>query len=113
MDMLIEATDLLDKTVITDKGKELGIVSNLIIDVKTHTLYELLVDDTNEEIVENAVPVGVPFRWIHSISDHIVLKYFPGKIRLRAIPKEPTGKRKLRVVKKKWGDHGVSRLEWR
>jgi len=111
--MLIEVTDLLDKTVITDKGKELGIVDNVIIDLKSHTLYELLVAETNEEIVENGVPVGVPFRWIHSISDHIVLKYFPGKIRLRAIPKEPTGKRKLRVVKKKWGDHGTTRLEWK
>lgn len=112
--MLIEATDLLDKTVITDKGKDLGIVTNLIVDINKNIVYELLVEDTNEEIVEDAVPVGVPFRWVHSISEqYIILKYFPGKIRLKAVPKEPSGKRKMRVVKKKWGDAGVSRLEWK
>jgi len=115
--MLIEATELIDKTVITDKGMELGTVSNIIIDLNKYTVHELLVENTNEEIVENAVPVGVPFRWIQSIpkQGHIILRYFPGKISLKAIEKEQMDgqKRKMRVIKKKWGEHGTERLEWR
>jgi sporulation protein YlmC with PRC-barrel domain len=113
MDMLIEATNLIDKTVITDKGMELGVVSNVIIDIEKFTIHELLVDNTNEEIVENAIPVGVPFRWVQSISNHIVLRHFPGKVRVKPTEREPSGIRKMRVVKKKWGDDGVNRTEWR
>ena len=113
--MLIEATELIDKTVITDKGMELGTVSNIIIDLNKSQVHELLVDNTNEEIVENAIPVGVPFRWIQSISNHIILRYFPGKIRVKAAEMEAMDgqKRKLRVVKKNFGEHGTNRLEWR
>ncbi|HHD15891.1 MAG TPA: photosystem reaction center subunit H [Euryarchaeota archaeon] len=116
--MLIEATNLEGLEVITDKGLSLGYVEDVIVDLESGEVYELLVSDTNEELVEDGASVGVPYRWIQSISRVVLLKHFPGKIKRKEqfeIPAvSPDGKRrKLRVVKKQYGDGGVGRLGWR
>ena len=116
--MLTEITNLEGLEVITDKGLSLGYVEDVIVDLDNMEVYELLVSDTNEEIVEDGASVGVPYRWIQSISRVVLLKHFPGKIRRKQemeIPAVATDgrKRKLRVVKKEHGDGGVGRLGWR
>ena len=116
--MLTEITNLQNLEVITDKGLSLGYVEDVIVDLDSGEIYELLVSETNEDLVEDAQSVGVPFRWVQSISRVILLKHFPGRIRRKEQFEVPAvaadgKKRKLRVVKKDFGDGGVSRLGWR
>lgn len=118
--MLTEINNLQGMQVITDKGINLGIVDDVIVDIENNDIYEILVTETNPDIVEEGVNVGVPFRWIQSISGSgiILLKYFPGRIRRKGEITLPGviddgRKRKLRVVKKGFGDGGISRTGWR
>jgi sporulation protein YlmC with PRC-barrel domain len=118
MQMLTEITQLEGLEVITDKGLSLGYVEDVIVDLENGEIYELLVSETNEEIVEDGASVGVPYRWIQSISRVVLLKHFPGKIRRKEQFEIPAvaqdgRRRKLRVVRKEHGDGGVGRLGWR
>ena len=116
--MLTEITHLQNLEVLTEKGLSLGVVEDVIVDLENGEIYELLVSDTNPDLVEEGASVGVPYRWVQSISRVILLKHFPGRIKRREqfeIPSLPSDgkRRKLRVVKKDFGDGGVSRLGWR
>ncbi|HDD59789.1 MAG: PRC-barrel domain-containing protein [Thermoplasmata archaeon] len=113
--MLTEITNLYGLEVITNKGVLLGYVDRVIIDVEKGEIYEVVITNTNPELVEGGLDVGIPFRWIQSISRVILLRYFPGRIR-RKMPAEgaypPRTRRKLRVVRKPWGEGGISRVGW-
>ncbi len=116
--MLTEITNLQSLEVITDKGLSLGYVEDVIVDVESGEVYELLISETNEDLVEEGASVGVPFRWVQSISRVVLLKHFPGRIKRREqfeVPAMPADgkRRKLRVVKKDSGDGGMERLSWR
>jgi sporulation protein YlmC with PRC-barrel domain len=116
--MLTEVTNLQEREVITDKGISLGIIEDVIIDLEAGEIYELLISDTNEELVEEGVSVGVPYRWVQSLDRVVILKHFPGRIRRKdqiEIPQVATDgrKRKLRVVKRASGDQGIARMGWR
>lgn len=116
--MLTEVTNLQGREVITDKGVSLGIIEDTILDLETGELYELLVTDTNEELVEEGVNVGVPYRWVQSIDRVVLLKHFPGRIKRKDQIEIPTAasdgkRRKLRVVRQTHGEGGISRLGWR
>jgi len=116
--MLTEISNIQNMEVITDKGLSLGIVEDAIVDLETAEVYELLVTQTNPDLVDDGANVGVPYRWIQSISKVILLKHFPGRIKRRAeieIPALPMDgrKRKLRVMRKEGGEGGLSRTGWR
>ena len=118
--MLTEIHNFQGMQVITDKGVNLGTVEDVIVDLDTNDIYELLITETNPDIVEEGVNVGVPFRWVQSISGDriILLKYFPGRITRKneiTMPGviEDGRRRKLRVVKKGYGDGGIGRTGWR
>jgi sporulation protein YlmC with PRC-barrel domain len=112
--MLQEVTELIGLRVYTQKGVLLGVVADVLLDTTTKGAYELLLTDTNPTLVEESRNVAIPFRWVRSISDVVILKYFPGKVKL--VPKEERiyrGRRKLRVPRRRYGEHGISRLPWR
>ena len=116
--MLTEITNLQNLEVITEKGLLLGYVEDVIIDLEDGTVYELFVTETSDELVEDGANVGVPFRWVQSISNRVLLKHFPGRIKRRdqiEIPNLPSDgkKRKLRVVKREGGEGGTTRTGWR
>jgi len=118
--MLTEIVNFQGMQVITDKGISLGYVDDVIVDLETNDIYEFLITETNPDLVEDGVNVGVPYRWVQSISGSgiVLLKYFPGRITRKneiTMPGviEDGRKRKLRVVKKGHGDGGVGRTGWR
>lgn len=111
--MMIEVTNLQDVTVFTHKGKYLGKVEDVILDITNNKIHELLITETNAELVEASRNVGVPYRWVKSITDIIVLRYFPGKIRIKERSDSRWKRRKQRVLKKESREHGVSRKGWR
>ena len=113
--MLIEVTSLYNLEVYTPKGIYLGRINEVLVDVNKNNIYEVILEETNPTIIDDSRSVGVPFRWIDSVSEIVVLKYFPGKIHVKPKLKRHSKKkrRKLRVVKNRKGDHGTSRLPWR
>jgi len=111
--MMIEVTNLRDVTVFTHKGKYLGRVEDVILDITNNKIHELLITETNGELVEQSRDVGVPYRWVKSITDIIVLRYFPGKIRIKARTDTKWKRRKQRVLKKESREHGIGRKGWR
>lgn len=112
---MLEVSNLFDIPVYTQKGKYLGKVYDVQLDITNNKIYELILSETNHELVEDARSVGVPYRWVRSVTDVIILKYFPGRIRIKPRSQKAWRRRKLRVLKResRWGDHGVRRPAWR
>ncbi|UCH89509.1 MAG: PRC-barrel domain-containing protein [Thermoplasmata archaeon] len=113
--MMVEVSNLFDVPVYTHKGIYLGRVYDIQLDITNSKIYEIILSDTNGELVEFSRNIGIPYRWVKSISDVIVLRYFPGKIRVKPKPDKAWRRHKQRVLKSetRWGDHGVSRTKWR
>ena len=80
-----EVTSFLKLPVYTRQGKYVGHVRNIFLDMDEKRVSSLLVTNTNPVIVEGTVDVAVPYRWVNSVGDIIILSYFPDKI---ATPKK-------------------------
>jgi sporulation protein YlmC with PRC-barrel domain len=78
--MLEEASELIGLQVYTSNGIFLGNVNNLVIDLENKRVDGLFVSETNPLLVEESKAVNVPFRWIQSVGDIIILKYFPKRV---------------------------------
>ena len=78
--MLEEASELIGLQVYTSSGIFLGNVNNLVIDLDNKRVDGLFVRETNPLLVEESKAVNVPFRWIQSVGDIIILKYFPKRV---------------------------------
>ena len=78
--MLEEASELMGLQVYTSAGIYLGNVTNLVIDIDKKKVEGLFINETNPLLVEESKAVSVPFRWIQSIGDVIILRYFPKRV---------------------------------
>lgn len=81
--MLEEISEFIGLQVYTSKGIFLGNVSNVIIDVANCKIDSLFVSDTNPLLVEDSRSVAVPYRWVMSIGDIVLLRYFPKRVGFR------------------------------
>jgi len=81
--MLEEASELIGLQVYTSQGLFLGNVSNLVVDVDENKIQGLFVTNTNPTLVEGSKSVNVPYRWISSIGDIVILKYFPKRVAVK------------------------------
>ena len=75
-----EVTSFLKLPVYTRQGKYVGHVRNIFLDMDEKKVSSLLVTNTNPAIVEGTVDVAVPYRWVNSVGDIIILSYFPDKV---------------------------------
>ena len=111
--MLVEVTSMYNLEVYTPKGTYLGRIFEVLLDTRKNEIYELILAETNPTIVDDSRSIGVPFRWVSKISEIVVLRYFPGKIHLKAkIGRHRKIRRKLRVIRRNKMEHGVSRMPW-
>ena len=78
--MLEEASELIGLHVYTSAGIYLGNVTNLVIDIDKKKVEGLFINETNPLLVEESKAVSVPFRWIQSVGDIIILRYFPKRV---------------------------------
>ncbi len=78
--MLEEASEFIGLQVYTPKGIFLGNVNNLVIDLDNKCIDGFFINETNPLLVEDSRAVNVPYRWIQSIGDIILLKYFPKRV---------------------------------
>lgn len=74
--------------VYTPKGKYVGDVKNVILDIDGKRVDGMYVTKVNPSIMEGDTPVSIPMRWVGAIGDIIILKYFPDKITIPTKAKE-------------------------
>ena len=79
-----EITRFVNLPVYTSTGTFVGHVKNVILDVTGRKLDSLLVGKTNPALVEGGVDVAVPYRWVRSFDDILILSYFPSRVELPA-----------------------------
>ncbi|GEM_PF-402929 len=75
--MLEEVTEIIGREVYTPNAIYLGTVKDVVIDLDTNTIYGLFIERPNPALVEGGISVSVPYRWVSSIGDIVVLRYFP------------------------------------
>jgi sporulation protein YlmC with PRC-barrel domain len=75
-----EVTSFLKLPVYTREGKYVGHVGNVFFDMDEKKVSSLLVTNTNPSVVEGTVDVAVPYRWVNSVGDIVILSYFPEKV---------------------------------
>jgi len=75
-----EVTTFLKLPVYTRQGIYVGHVSNVFIDMDEKRVSQLLVTNTNPTLVEGTSDVAVPYRWVNSIGDIVILSYFPERV---------------------------------
>ena len=111
--MLTEITSLYNLEVYTPKGLYLGRVYEIMIDTKSKVIYDLILEETNPNLVDESRSIGVPYRWVQTVSEIIVLRYFPGKVHLKPkLGRYRHKRRKLRVIKRTKMEHGITRVPW-
>ena len=86
--MLEEITKLIGLETYTDKGMRLGVVENIRIDVTERVIDGLYFGETNPQLVEGGISITVPYRWVQSVGEVIILKYFPERV---VLPPEMAG----------------------
>jgi sporulation protein YlmC with PRC-barrel domain len=75
-----EVTSFLKLPVYTRDGNYIGHVRNVFLDMDEKRVNSLLVTNTNPSMVEGAVDVAVPYRWVNAVGDIIILSYFPNRV---------------------------------
>ena len=78
--MMTEVTELIGLEIYTDKGYLLGTIKDILLDVNDQIIYGLYVEKSNLLLVEDGVPVVVPYRWVKAVGDVILLKKFPSYV---------------------------------
>lgn len=80
--MLEEVTSLLGLQIYTNYGVFVGVVNNVIVDIKKHKADSFYVEETNPSIVEASRSITIPYRWVQHVGDIILLKHFPERVEL-------------------------------
>ncbi len=80
--MLEEITSMLGLHIYTNYGVFVGVINNVILDLKKHRAQSLYVEQTNPTLVEDSRSITIPYRWVQNVGDIVLLKHFPEHIEL-------------------------------
>ena len=58
-------------------GRLLGTVHDAVVEHASLSCTHLFVTDTPEDLVEGSIHVAIPWRWVRSIGDVVILRWFP------------------------------------
>ncbi|MEF8873417.1 MAG: PRC-barrel domain-containing protein [Candidatus Thermoplasmatota archaeon] len=78
--MLEESSELIGLQVYTREGMFLGTVDNIVMDIEEGKVDGIFVGDTNPLLVEESKSALVPFRWVSSVGDIVLLSHFPERV---------------------------------
>lgn len=85
-----EVTNFLKLPVYTRDGTYVGNVRNIFLDLDEKKVSSLLLTDTNPSLVEGTIDVAVPYRWVNSVGDIVILSHFPNRVTTRKKEEETT-----------------------
>jgi sporulation protein YlmC with PRC-barrel domain len=85
-----EVTSFLKLPVYTRQGRYVGHVKNVFFDMDDRKVSSILVTNTNPTLVEGTVDVAVPYRWVNSVGDIVILSYFPDRVTTKKKEEEKT-----------------------
>ena len=75
-----EVTSFLKLPVYTRQGIYVGHVKNVFLDMDDKCISSILLTNTNPSLVEGSIDVAVPYRWVNSVGDIVILSHFPGRV---------------------------------
>lgn len=78
--MVTELTNYVGRYVYNPKGQYVGQVSNVVIDLPSRSVHGLLLTRTNPGLIDGARDVAVPYRWVSSMGDIVLLARFPDHV---------------------------------
>ena len=78
--MLEAISEIIGMQVYTPSGTYLGNVDNLVMDMENKIVDGIFIRQSNPLLVEGSISINVPYRWIQSIGDVVILKYFPKRV---------------------------------
>ena len=81
--MLGEVNRIIGLDVYTPQGVFVGVVDNVVLDLSNKKIDGLFVQSPNKELVEKGTAVNIPFRWVQSVGDIIILRVFPKFVNAR------------------------------
>jgi sporulation protein YlmC with PRC-barrel domain len=93
-----EVTTFLKLPVYTRQGKYVGHVRNVFFDMDENKVSSLLVTNTNPALVEGTVDVAVPYRWVNSVGDIVILSYFPDRVATKKKKEEQTAEEEVSEI---------------
>jgi sporulation protein YlmC with PRC-barrel domain len=73
-------TRFLNVPVYTARGRYVGTVGNVVLNLEEHRIASLLITGTNPELVDGSRNVAVPYRWVQAVGDIIILASFPERV---------------------------------
>lgn len=91
--MMTELMEIMGLEVYTNDAIYLGNVDNIVVDIDSKLIHGIYVRNTNPLLVEESRSVLIPFRWIDSVGDMVLLKHFPKYVSIG-------GKEKVRKLRK-------------
>ena len=86
--MLEEVNSLIGLEVYTPWGVRVGDVTNIEIDSESSELHNLFIEERNELLVDMGESIMIPYRWIQSVGDIVILRYFPEDLPISASDSE-------------------------
>jgi sporulation protein YlmC with PRC-barrel domain len=78
--MLEAVSEIMGMQVFTPGGIYLGNVDNLVMDMEVCAVNGIFIHETNPVLVDGSRSISIPYRWIQSIGDVVILKYFPNRV---------------------------------
>ena len=78
--MLEETKNLLGLEVYTPAGIFIGVVNNLVMDLKNNKIDGLFLEESNPAVADDGVSLNIPYRWVQSVGDIIILRAFPDHV---------------------------------
>ena len=73
----IRAEQLRNLPVILPDGRALGVVHDAIVETETTSITHLFVTNPPVHLVEDGEHIAIPWRWVRSIGDVVLLRWFP------------------------------------
>ena len=95
--MMTELLEIIGLEVYTDEALYLGSVDNIVVDTESMKIDGVYVQHTNPLLVEDSRSVLIPYRWISSVGDMVLLKHFPSYVSVG-------GRDKVRKLRKLAGE---------
>ena len=73
----LSISQLNGKDIYVPDGRHLGVVGETVVDGAEMRATHLFVADCPEELVERGIHLTIPWRWVRSIGDVVILRWFP------------------------------------